>query len=55
MRRLARLGDENRRAADACLFSEIQNLRYSTEYTVLLLMWSLLPYLDYTKQCYMGK
>lgn len=32
-----------------------QNLRYSTEYTVLLLMGSLLPYLDYTKQCYMGK
>lgn len=31
-----------------------QNLRYSTEYTVLLLMWSLLPYLDYTNSAIWG-
>lgn len=43
---MRRLGDENRRAADACLFS---GTVLSILYYLLLLMWSLLPYLDYTK------
>lgn len=46
---MRRLGDENRRAADACLFSGTDRTVLSILYYLLLLMWSLLPYLDYTK------